>query len=147
MNQQNPPKAKRFLRWRWRETFNISSNDTDIVYLLNGRTINSTASFLWQKCQICIPTRGTVQFSSVASNSLRPHEPQHTRPPCPSPTPGVHPNPCPLSCEAIQPSHPVIPFSSCPQSFPASGSFQMSALHIRWPKYWSYIDSQWEFAV
>ena len=62
------------------------------------------------------------------SNSLRPHELQHTRPPCPSPTPGVHPNPCPLS----QWCHPtisssVIPFS-CPQSFPASGSFPMSQL-------------------
>ena len=71
----------------------------------------------------------SVQFScSVMSDSLRPHESQQTRPPCPSPTPGVHPNPCPLSCEAIQPSHPVIPFSSCPQSFPASGSFQMNQL-------------------
>ena len=71
-----------------------------------------------------------VQLSrSVVSDSLRPHESQHTRPPCPSPTPGVHPNPCPLS----QWCHPtisssVIPFSSCPQSFPASGSFQMSQL-------------------
>ena len=63
------------------------------------------------------------------SNSLRPHEPQHTRPPCPSPTPGLHPNPCPLSqwCHpAISSS--VIPFCSCPQSFPASGFFQMSQL-------------------
>ena len=62
-------------------------------------------------------------------NSLRPHEPQYTRPPCPLPTPGVHPNPCPLSqwCHpAISPS--VVPFSSCPQSFPTSGSFQMSQL-------------------
>ena len=71
-----------------------------------------------------------VQFShSVLSASLRPHEPQHTRPPCPSPTPRVHPNPCPLS----QWCHPtllssVVPFSSCPQSFPASGSFPMSQL-------------------
>ena len=69
-----------------------------------------------------------VQFShSVVSDSLRPHEPQHTRPPCPSLTPRIHPNPCPLSrwCHpAISPS--VVPFSSCPQSFPASGSFQMS---------------------
>ena len=69
-----------------------------------------------------------IQFScSVMSDSLRPHEPQHTRPPCPSPTPEVHPNPCPLS----QWCHPtisssVVPFSSCLQSFPASGSFQMS---------------------
>ena len=63
------------------------------------------------------------------SNSLQPHGLQHIRPPCPSPTPGVHPNPCPLSrwCHpAISSS--VIPFSSCPQSFPASESFQMSQL-------------------
>ena len=53
--------------------------------------------------------------------------PQHTRPPCPSPTPGVYPNSCPLSwwCHPAV-SSSVIPFSSCPQSFPASGSFQMS---------------------
>ena len=72
----------------------------------------------------------SVQFSrSVVSNSLRPHEPQHARPPCPSPTPGVHPNSCPLSqCWHPTISSSVIPFSSCPQSFPASGSFQMSQL-------------------
>ena len=72
----------------------------------------------------------SVQFSrSVVSNSLPPHEPQHSRPACPSPTPGVYPNSCPLS----QWCHPtisssVILFSSCPQSFPASGSFPMSQL-------------------
>ena len=69
------------------------------------------------------------QFSrSVVSDSLQPHESQHARPPCPSPTPGVYPNPCPSSrwCHpAISSS--VIPFSR-PQSFPASGSFQMSQL-------------------
>ena len=71
-----------------------------------------------------------VQFSrSVVSDSLRPREPQHTRPPCPSPTPGVHPSPCPLSQWCHPPiSSSVVPFSSCPQSFPASGSFQMSQL-------------------
>ena len=72
----------------------------------------------------------SVQFSrSVVSNSLRPHELQHARAPCPSPTPGVHPNPCPLSrwCHPAI-SFSVIPFSSCPQSFPASGSFPMSQL-------------------
>ena len=70
----------------------------------------------------------SVQFSrSVVSNSLRPHESQHARPPCPSPTPGVHSNSSPSSqwCyPAISSS--VVPFSSCLQSFPASGSFQMS---------------------
>ena len=73
---------------------------------------------------------GLVQFScSVVSNSLWPHELQHARPPCPSPTPGVHPNPCPLSwwCHPTI-SSSVVPFSSCPQSFPASESFQMSQL-------------------
>ena len=72
----------------------------------------------------------SVQFShSVMSDSLRPDESQHTRPPCPSPTPGVHSNSRPLSwrCHpAISSS--VIPFSSCPQSLPASESFPMSQL-------------------
>ena len=67
------------------------------------------------------------QFScSVVSDSWRPHESQHARPPCPSPTPGVHPNSCPLSHPTI--SFSVVPFSSCLQSFPASGSFQRSQL-------------------
>ena len=68
------------------------------------------------------------QFScSVVSDSLRPHESQHTRPPCPSQTPGVYSNSCPSSWwwhPAISSS--VVPFSSCPQSFPASWSFPMS---------------------
>ena len=72
----------------------------------------------------------SVQFShSVMSDSLRPHEPQHARPPCPSPTPGVHPNPCPSSrwCHPTIPS-PVVPFFSCPQSISGSESFPMSQL-------------------
>ena len=70
----------------------------------------------------------SAQFSrSVVSDSLRPHELQHARPPCPSPTPGVHSNSRPSS----QWCHPtisssVVPFSSCPQSLPASESFPMS---------------------
>ena len=78
----------------------------------------------------------SVQFSSfsrsVVSDSLRPHESQHARPPCPSPTPGVHWNSCPLSrwCHpAISSS--LVPFSSCPQSLPASESFLMSQLFAR----------------
>ena len=70
---------------------------------------------------ICI---SSVQFNrSVMSNSLRPHELQYARPLCPSPTPGVYPNPCP-SCQWCHPpiSSSVFPFSSCPQSFPASVS-------------------------
>ena len=63
------------------------------------------------------------------SDSLWLHEPQHTRSPCPSPKPGAHPNSCPLSrWYYLTISSSVIPFSSCPQSFPASGSFQMSQL-------------------
>ena len=72
----------------------------------------------------------SVQFScSVVSDSLRPHELQHTRPPCPSPTPRVHSDSCPLSwwCHpAISSS--VVPFSSCTQYLPASESFPMSQL-------------------
>ena len=72
----------------------------------------------------------SVQFNhSVVSDSLRPHESQHARPPCPSPTPRVYSNSCPSSrwCHpAISSS--VVPFSSCPQSFLASGSFPMSQL-------------------
>ena len=69
------------------------------------------------------------QFSSVVSNSLQPHASQHARPPCPSPTPRVHSNSHPSS----QWCHPaiscsVVPFSSCPQSLPATESFPMSQL-------------------
>ena len=70
----------------------------------------------------------SVKFSpSVLSNSLQPHGLQHTRPPCPSPTPIVYSNSCPLSwwCHPTI-SSSVIPLSFCLQSFPASGSFQMS---------------------
>ena len=72
----------------------------------------------------------SVQFShSIVFNSLRPHELWHARPPCPSTTPGVHPN----SCASSRWCHPAIsssavPFSSCPQSLPASESFPMSQL-------------------
>ena len=86
---------------------------------------DDSSALCWQ-----VEISDAVQFSrSVVSNSLWPHEPQHARAPCPSPTPRVHPNPCPL-CQWCHPtiSSSVIPFSSCPQSFPASGSFQMSQL-------------------
>ena len=73
------------------------------------------------------------------SDSLRPHESQHARPPCPSPTPGVHLDSRPSS----QWCHPaisfsVVPFSSCPQSLPASVFSNESTLLMRWPKYWSF---------
>ena len=79
----------------------------------------------------CVTLRCSVQFSSVDQScpTLQPHESQHTRPPCPSQTPGVYSNSCPSSrwCRpAISSS--VVPFSYCPQSLPASGSFPMSQL-------------------
>ena len=82
----------------------------------------------------------SVQFScSVMSDSLRPHELQHARPPCPSPTPRVHPNPCPLS----QWCHPYrilcCPLLLLPSIFPSIRVFSNeSALRIRLPKYWSF---------
>ena len=78
---------------------------------------------------------------SVESNSLWPHGPQHIRPPCPSPTPGVYSNSCPLS----QWCHPAISFILCrprlllPSIFPSIRVFSNeSVLRIRWPKYWSF---------
>ena len=76
-----------------------------------------------------VTIRSDQMSRSVVSNSLRPHESQHIRPPCPSSTPGVHSDSCPSSqwCHpAISSS--VVPFSSCPQSLPASESFPMSQL-------------------
>ena len=73
------------------------------------------------------------------SNSSLLHEPQHARPHCPSSTPRIYSNSCPLSqwCHTTI-SSSVVPFFSCLQSFPTSGSFQMSQLCIRWPKYWIF---------
>ena len=89
---------------------------------------SSDQEIIWQETNANILT--SVQFShSVEFDSLRLHEQQQARPPCPSPTPGVHPNPCPL-CQRCYPTilSSVVPFCSFPQSFPASGSFQMSQL-------------------
>ena len=82
----------------------------------------------------------SVQFScSVVFDSLRPHESQHARPLCPSPTPRVYSNSCP-SCRWCHPaiSSSVVPCSSCPQSLPASVFSNESTLRMRWPKYWSF---------
>ena len=91
----------------------------------------------------CGLVRDSVQFScSVMSNSLRPHGLQHARPPCPSPTPRVYSNSCPSRWWY----HPtilssVVPFSSCPQSFPASGSFSMSQFFTSgiWVSVWASV--------
>ena len=108
-----------------------------IISSLEACNINESF-FQWMSLFLCLQTWTvhhwfvvlSVQFScSVVSNSLWPHELQHARPPCPSPTPRVYSNPCSLNqwCHpAISSS--VVPFSSCPQSFPASGSFPMSQL-------------------
>ena len=122
----------------------ISWGSEEVGAKLNGHPMTiSSGESLWVSKGVDMRFRSTnsVQFShSVVSDSLRPHEPQHSRPPCPSPTPRVHPNPCPSSRWC----HPTIsssvgPFSSCPQSFPESGYFSNeSALPIRWPKYWSF---------
>ena len=102
---------------------------TDFIFLGSKITVDSDCS---HEIKTLAPWKkrydqpNSVQFSpSVVSDSLRPHEPQHAMLPSPSPPPRVHPNPCPLS----QWCHPtisssVVPFSSCPKSFPASGSFQ-----------------------
>ena len=103
------------------------------VYIIEGSRASCQASLAQKISNHCSQETwgspmSTVQFRhSVMSDSLWPHELQHTRPPCSSPTPRAYPNSCPLS----RWGHPttsssVIPFFSYPQSYPASGSFQMS---------------------
>ena len=98
--------------------------------LISSSFVLWLSHYFWSVRSKFIEYQYSVQFShSVVSDSLQPHELQHTRPPCPSPTPGVHPDSRPSSqwCHpAISSS--VVPFSSCPQSLPASESFPMSQL-------------------
>ena len=119
--------------WLYRASPSLTAKN--IVNLISVLTI------WWCPCvESCLVLFSSVQFShSVVSNSLRPHESQHARPPCPSPTPGVHSNsrPSSHSCHpAISSS--VVPFSSCPQSLPESVFSNESTLRVRWPKYWSF---------
>ena len=97
--------------------------------------------FIFSKVDLSLNILGFIWFISVTQlcPTLCDPEPQHTRPPCPSPTPGVYLNSCPLTqwCHPII-SSSVVPFSSRPQSFPASGFSNELALCIRWPKYWSF---------
>ena len=102
------------------------------IKVIFPKSINLYCQDSNRSCSSCIFIFSGVylQFiQSVVSDSWRPHESQHSRPPCPSPTPGVHPNSCPSSrwCHSAI-SSSVVPFSSCPQSLPASGSFPMSQL-------------------
>ena len=128
------------------------SNDTQ--YLSNNHTFKRYLHYYCSLHNIKIQNiinnveiyifRASLMFSSVAQSCPTLCDPmnrtQHTRPPCPSPTPRVHPNPCPSSWWCHPPnSSSDIPFSSCPQSFPVSGSFtNESALRIRWLKYWTF---------
>ena len=88
-----------------------------------------TCTWIFTVALFIIAKFNSVQFSHSVSDSLQPHESQHARPPCPSPTPGVYPNSCP-SCWWCHPaiSSSVIPFSSCHQSLPVSGSLPLSQL-------------------
>ena len=104
--------------------------------LLRARWLSGGQFTERQKClQQCKqpPTPcSSVQFSrSVVSNSLRPHESQHIRPPCPSPTPGVHPNSCASSW-----CLPLLPLPPIPPSIRVFSN--ESTLHMRWPKYWNF---------
>ena len=108
----------------------ISGGQRDVPKPCCALNSHDCTSFQVFQCRPAFSQSSSVQFSrSVVSDSLRPRELQHTRPPRPSPTPGVHSNSCPLSrwCHpAISSS--VVPFSSCPQSLPASEYFPMSQL-------------------
>ena len=109
--------------WEKRITFLL--NNSIIIGLTKVKYFGLYKLYLGQILGLNVSQFSSVQLSrSVMSDSLQPHEPQHTRPPCPSPTPRVHPNPYPLSWRC----HPtisssVVPFS-CPQSFPALGFFK-----------------------
>ena len=108
----------------------ISSRSVDNFIFPEDLQLFEVVKIILEMLIIPYLIRCSVQFScSVVSNSLRPHEPQHIRPPCPSQTPRVYPNPCPSSrwCHSVI-SSSVVPFSSWPQSLPASGSLQMSQL-------------------
>ena len=110
--------------------FNISCFRSWQMFYQHAEKTNRISSLQPSSFSFVFCMFSSVQFSrSVMSNSLRRHESQHTRPPCSSPTPGIHSDSCPSSlwCHpAISSS--VVPFSSCPQSLPASESFPMSQL-------------------
>ena len=139
--------------------FYTNSGLASICILLYNRYDRIDIIYVMSSCKwtLILAVFNSVHFScSVVSDSLQPHESQHARSPCPSPTPGVHSD----SRPSTQWCHPaisssVIPYSSCPQSLPASESFHPlllmppiapsirvfsneSTLRMRWPKYWSF---------
>ena len=124
------------LAWNYlTDSFNSSRSLSFLFHHMNIRVYpfwwtTLSALLLPYRNLATVLSKHTVQFShSIVSDSLWPHGLQHARPPCPSPTQGVYSNSCPFSrwCHPTI-SSSVVPFSSCPQSFPASGSFQMSQL-------------------
>ena len=127
---------KQTLSWRILDNRHSSTVNILLIYVITLGD-NWTIDFNVEKRHVLWPNNSTfgIQFSSVhfsrsvVSSSLRPHESQHARPPCSSQTPRVYSNSCP-SCRWWHPAilSPEVPFFSCPQSFPASGSFQMSQL-------------------
>ena len=129
---QHEAGGKGFGAWQaWTWTLAPPSSRSPWESCLNCTLVSSSAakSGWWNTSHMVQFSSVQLSSCSVMSNSLPPHELEHTRPPCPSPTPGVYPNSCPSS----RWSHPaisssVVSFSSCPQSLPASGSFPMSQL-------------------
>ena len=118
------------LQPRWRSSIQSSKTRLGDEYGADHELLFAKFRLKLKKVGKTIRPFSSVQFShSVVSDSLRPHESQHARPPCPSPTPGVHPDLHPSSqwCHPAIPSS-VVPFFSCPQSLPASKSFPMSQL-------------------
>ena len=112
----------------------------DIAYFTVAMLLDMLCYFSWKESLFCcFGMEPYSAFRSVVSDSFWPHGLQHARLTCPSPNPGACSNSC-LSSRWCYPtiSSSVIPFSFCLQSFPALGSFPMSVLRIRWPKYWSF---------
>jgi len=128
--------------WQWRPCPHGGPHD---LRLLPERTLQrkraAGGSQIELPATICVYVFSSVQFShSVMSDSLWPHESQHARPPCPSPTPGVHSNS--TSIESVMPSchlilcHPLLLLPPIPPNITVFSN--ESTLRIRWPKYWSF---------
>ena len=127
--------------WTWSQASAMPHWTCPTVAFILGVSLGGSIKLrLRETSPPLLNTFSSVQFSSsVMSDSLWPHESQHARPPCPLSTPRVHSN----SCASSRWCHPaisssVIPFSSCPQSLPASVFSNESTLRMRWPKNWEF---------